>query len=543
MCYRTKKYIRGENLVGKLWFNGKIYTMISEKEIIEAIYTEEGLIKAVGSEEMLRKQFAGEINEEINLDGGVMYPGFVDSHLHIIGHGEKLMRLNLSHMTSANEVKEALRHRLDGLETDEWVYGEGWNENQWEDPSIIHRRELDEICSDHPMVLTRICRHAILANSKAMELANVSTETENPQGGVIVRDEFNEPTGYFLDTAQDLIKSAMPSVSELYLQKAVKLAVDDLLRYGLVGGHSEDLNYYGGFNKTYRAFHASIDGEERKFRANLLVHHEVVKDMHDEGHHFKAGTEFVELGAMKIFADGALGGRTALLTKGYSDDEGNFGVAIHSSEGLERLFVEARRRGMPIAVHAIGDGAVVEVLNMIEKHPPKEGLRDRIIHAQILREELLDRLARNDVIVDIQPTFVSSDFPWVQERIGNDRDNIAYAWKTLIDKGVLCAGGSDAPIEEVNPLLGIQAAVTRRSSLDENVYNESEKLTPYEAISLYTKGSAMAISEEKTRGVIAPGFIADFTVLEDDLFEVNPEEISKVKVAMTVIDETIAYKK
>ncbi|MBM7554951.1 amidohydrolase [Thalassobacillus pellis] len=529
--------------MAKLWYGGKIYTMEKEGEWVEAVVTENGKILDVGDTQELYRTYKDTLTDEHELKGHVMYPGFVDSHLHIIGHGERLLRLDLSFMKSAEEVKWALSQHAEKLEEGEWIIGDGWNENQWEDTRIIHKNELDEITTKHPMMLTRVCRHAVLANSKAMELAGVTPSTPDPQGGVIARSENGEPIGYFHEKAQELIKQAMPEVTPQYLEHAVQLAVNDMHMHGLVGGHSEDLNYYGGFKKTFDAFTEIIDGKKLKFRANLLVHHEVVEDMHDHGLSYKSGTEFVELGAMKIFSDGALGGRTAWLSEPYTDDPMNRGVAIHEQSNLEKLVKKARAKNMPVAVHAIGDQAVDATIQAIKKYPLPSGERDRIIHAQILREDLYYRLKEVNAILDLQPTFVSSDFPWVIDRLGEKRLKNSYAWKTLLEKGIPCAGGSDAPIEEINPLLGIRAAVERRASYDQQIYTKEEQLSMFEAISLYTKGSAYAIRHEHDRGKIAKGYVADFTVLDRDLFSLAPHEIVDTNVSMTVVDEELMYQR
>ncbi|GAA0600703.1 amidohydrolase [Virgibacillus siamensis] len=529
--------------MGRLWFGGPIYTMENERNAAEAVFTEGEFIKAVGTYERLYHDFFDQIDNVVNLKGKMMLPGLVDSHMHIIQHGEKLLRLDLSQMKSANEVKEALKNRTANLSDGEWLVGEGWNENQWQNPAIFSKAELDDICPDNPMLLSRVCRHALLANSKAMQLSNITKETLDPQGGIIVRDEDGEAAGYFLDTAQDLIKAAMPDVSQEYLQQVIKIAVDDLLAKGLVGGHSEDLNYYGGFTKTYQAFMHAVNENNRKFKAHLLVHHEVLDDRIEENLGFLDGTVYIELGAVKIFSDGALGGRTAWLSSDYSDDEGNTGVAIHSRESLEKIVRKARKHGLPIAVHAIGDRAADEIIAAMKKYPLQNGARDRLIHGQILNERSLKTLTEIPVIVDIQPSFVASDFPWVIDRLGKDRLKLSYAWKTMTEDGVICAGGSDAPIEDANPLLGIQAAVLRKSSFDGDVYLPDQKLSMFEAVRLYTVGSAQAISQENFRGLIKEGFTADFTVLGDDIFQIDPETLDQVEVAMTVVDGDIVYER
>lgn len=528
--------------MGELWFGGTIYTMNQPGEQVEAILTQDGAILAAGNELEIRDSYASSISTEYDLQGNVLYPGFVDSHLHIIGHGEKLMRLDLSQMTSVEEMKQALSAYATQLPEGEWLIGEGWNENLWEVPSVPHKDELDAISDNHPIMLTRVCRHALIANSHAMSLAGITEKSEDPQGGKIDRDQDGRITGYFLDTAQDLIKSTMPEIKQNYLERAIKLSVQDLWRHGIVGGHTEDLNYYGGFFKTHQAYLNTVNGDHLKFRAHLLVYHGVVEDMVELGHGYKTGTDYVEFGAMKIFADGAIGGRTAWLSEDYEDDPGNVGMPIHEQEALKRLIKQARDFDLPVAVHTIGDKAVEAVIESIMEYPPTSpGLRDRIIHAQFLREDLLEKLQKVNAIIDIQPTFVSSDFPWVIERIGQNRLKHAYAWKTLLKKGIPCAGGSDAPIEQIDPLLGIRAAVLRKADSDAKIYGKDEKLTMFEAVSLYTTGSAYAIGEENRRGKIEVGYLADFTVLDQDLFSILIEKITASKVVHTVVGGDIVY--
>ncbi len=528
--------------MGTLWFGGKIYTLEQENDTVEAVYTENGRIIKTGSESELTSMFGNEITNRTDLKGNVMIPGFVDSHLHMIGHGEKLLRLDLSQAKSAEEMKELLIEKVKQASEDEWIIGEGWNENNFTDRKIFHRAELDDIAPHHPMMLTRVCRHAILANSIALNLAGISDHTPDPEGGVIMRDNDGKATGYLLDRAQELVKDAMPEVSLDFLERALTSSVDDLVSKGVTGGHSEDLNYYGGFKRTYETFINVINGQ-RKFRANLLVHHEVIEEMRRQGLGFGDGTNFVELGAMKIFADGALGGRTALLSHPYNDSPDTSGVAIHSIEGLTELVREARGHDMPVAIHVIGDLALEYAIEAIEQYPAAYGLRDRLIHTQVIRKDLLERLNQLSVVLDIQPRFVASDFPWVTERLGEERMTWSFAWKTLLESGVPIAGGSDAPIEPVDPLLGIHAAVTRkRPNESHEGYYPEQKLSVFEAVTLFTGGSAYAIGREEERGKIKENFDADFTVLDRDIFHCNPDLILETKAVMTVVDETIEYK-
>ena len=531
--------------MGKLWYGGTIYTLENEESTVEAIFTEGDRIVLTGERMKLEEIFSERISEWVDLKGGTMFPGFVDGHIHLIGHGESIIRLDLSKMKSKEEVLDAVKDYSMHSHIGEWIIGEGWNENLWGRTEMIHRKELDEISVENPIMLKRICRHAMLVNTKALELAGISVETICPPGGVIEKDTETGLTGLLKDTAQDFIHAVIPVVSEDYLQKAMRAAIKDLYQLGITGVHTEDLNYYGGFHRTYKTFKKVIEEEGLLFRTHLLVHHVVVDDMVHAGASFLFGDEWIEFGAMKIFADGALGGRTALLSHPYNDAPETNGVAIFSQEELNGLVAKARSYNLPVAVHAIGDLAFEYVLNAVEAYPLAGTGRDRLIHAQILRQDLIARAKKLPVILDIQPVFLASDFPWVIDRIGSSKMDYCYAWKTLINEGLHCAGGSDAPIELPNPLFGIHAAVTRtdRNDPKEIIYGKEQALSVYEAVCLFTKGSAYAACHEQDRGMIRKGYLADFSVLERNIFSMPPSKIPEVSVQMTVIGGEIVFEK
>ena len=520
--------------MGEIWYGGTIYTMREENEKVEAIYVEKGMIVDAGSKEELEDRYA--TVKLHDLEGKTMIPGLVDSHMHLIGHGERLLRLDLSNCTSYSEVLTLVRKRVEEAPKGSWIIGEGWNENNFTDTRQVHVRDLDEISTEHPILLKRVCRHVTWVNSYILQEANITEATQDPKGGKIGCDSSNMLTGLLYEQGQELIKHVQPEIDEAYLQRALQTAIKDCWQYGLVGGHTEDLNYYGGFRKTYNAFSHVI--KEMPFKAHLLVHHEVAQERKEyENEHY------VEFGAMKIFSDGSFGGRTALLSEPYEDAQETNGVAIFSRKELAELVKKARDLHMPVAIHTIGDLSLEYVIDALELYPPAEGLRDRIIHCQLAREELIERMKNLQAIVDIQPVFVSSDFPSVIEKLGEHRLRYAYAWKTLLEAGLYCSGGSDAPIEQVNPFLGIYSAVTRRSFIDGICYMPEERLTVYEAISLFTTGSAYAIGKEAKQGQIAKGYEADFTILDRNIFEIEAEEIKEVQAELTVIDGEIVYRK
>ncbi|WP_060205544.1 amidohydrolase [Sporosarcina koreensis] len=518
-----------------IWHNGKLYTMEREGETVEALLTENGKIIAVGTYDELKS----EAEHEIDLKGAVLYPGFIDNHMHMIGHGQKLLSLDLSKAKSANDMMDMLMNAYPDLQEDEWFIGEGWNENNFADKKVFTRLELDKV-TDSPMFLKRTCRHAAIVNSKALELAGITKDTPDPDDGVIERDENGEPTGVLKEGPMDRMQQLIPEPTEEMLTKALAKSVDDLLSLGLTGAVTDDLGYYGDYRNPLQAFRNVIG--EKKFRAHLLRRSTVFTQLMEDNATYDE--PWIEPGEMKFFIDGALGGSTALLSKPYADDPSISGNAVLTDEEIDRNVATARKYGQAVAMHMIGDGAVEKGLDAIERHPVPEGKRDRLIHVNVLRDDLVERMKKLPVVLDIQPAFVPSDFPWVMDRLGEERLDWAYAWKRLIDEGFICGAGSDAPIEEVDPLLGIYAAVARRKPGETHEgYLPKEKLSRFEAVGLFTSGSAATIGKADSRGKLAVGFDADFTVLDKDLFELDEEEILETAVEMTVVAGEVMYRK
>lgn len=500
-----------------LWTNGNIFTMEAEEDFVEAVLVEDGMIIKTG----LKKELHPLADHVESLDGCAMYPGFVDSHIHLIGHGEKLAYLDLSTFTSIKQIRETVASHITN---EKWYVTEGWNDNKLEEGRPLTCTDIDFI-TETAIVLKRVCRHVLVANTTAMNLAGISKETPDPIGGVIGKDENGELNGLFYDEAQQLITEHIPLNTVEHLKKVIASSIEDLKSKGITGVHTEDMAYYGPYKGPLQAYRETV---QNGFRVHLLRHHAVFEQMQME-----ESSSFIEFGAMKIFVDGSLGGRTALLSEDYADEPGIKGMEVHSPEKLEDLVKLARSYNENIAVHVIGDLAVEKILDLIEKYPVPKGKKDRLIHVNVLRVDLVERMKKLPIILDIQPIFVASDFPWVKERIGASRLQWAYAWKSLLKKGFDCAGGSDSPIELADPLLGIVAAVN-------NSYLPEQELTVFEAISLYTSGSAKAIGKENKRGLILPGFDADFTILDNVL---EKENILSTVVVKTVVAGEIVYEK
>lgn len=519
-----------------IWHHATFYTMQEEGHTVDALLIEDGKIIAAGT----YSELAGQADQRIDLQGAFVYPGFIDNHMHIIGQGEKLLRLDLSGAASSDEMMEMLEQAHPDLAEDEWFIGEGWDENKFPDQKIFTKYELDRITTS-PMLLKRTCWHAAIVNSRALELAGITKDTPDPADGVIERDESGEPTGYLKEGAMHRALDILPAPSSSYVTKALRTSVDHLLSLGLTGVVTDDLGYYGDWRTPLQAFHQVL-GEEKKFRAHLLRHVSVFKEIMENDAQYKE--PWVEPGEMKFFIDGAFGGSTALLSEPYSDEPGNYGTAVVTDEEIENHVKLARSYGEGVAIHMIGDLAVEKALDVIEKHPVPAGKHDRFIHVNLLRDDLVERMEKLPIVLDIQPAFVPSDFPWVLERLGNERLQWAYAWKQLIDKGFVTGGGSDAPIENPDPLLGIHAAIARRQPVEQHEgYLPDEKLSRYEALSLFTTGAAATIGKAHVRGRLAPGFDADLTILSGDLFTVEIDHIPELDVKMTVVAGDVMYKK
>lgn len=523
----------------QLWYGGTIYTMEKENETVEAVLVEEDQILAVGLYHELKKH----ADEQIDLKGATMYPGFVDSHLHMIFQGEKMVWLDLSKASSAEEMLQMIKEASKKKSADQWIFADGWNENNFAVKRIPTKDELDAIRKE-PILLKRVCHHVILCNTQALEAGGINDKSKSPLGGEIGRNKEGKLNGLLYDNAGDLVTSAMPREGEAYidtLTEELNLAVNQMLSLGLTGGHTEDMHYFGGVINPLTAFRRVI-GEKHHFRVNLLRHSAVFKEMMEKNIEFDE--PFIEPGAMKIFTDGSLGGATAALSKPYTDNPENKGLLIHTDAELEDLVKLARKYDEAIAVHMIGDAGAEQILNVIEKSPAPKGKRDRLIHASVLREDLIERITKLPVVIDAQPAFVSSDFPWIIDRLGTERLNYVYSWKTLLNRGVMCAAGTDAPIEDIDPLLTIYAAVERKKPYtDGEGYIPEQKLTRYEAVRMYTVGSAEAICKEHERGLIKPGYVADFSIFDRDLFKGTSEDMLEAKAVKTIVAGKVVFDK
>ncbi|MFC7441198.1 amidohydrolase [Laceyella putida] len=526
-----------------IYYHGRITTLNPAQPRAEALVVERGRIAAVGGTEQILLDHGRAHVNKVDLQGGYVYPGFIDSHLHLSGVGQRLRWLDLGPCQSKTEMLRAIKAQVAQAKEGEWILGMGWDEHRLHGgvPSL---RELDEASPYHPVFLARVCFHAYLVNSAAYAAAGVTEGTDDPEDGLFGRDAAGRLNGWVYEQASQPFYGAHPVPSYQEKKETIRQAMRLALASGLTGGHSEDLRYIGNIAELIRIYRELVD-EGVKFRTHHLLYHPYLNGLRELAAEELAPDPWFSLGAVKMFADGSIGGRTALLSEPYADDPHQVGVAIHELAELKELALQAASFGRPIAVHAIGDEAAARVIATMEQVPVQgNALRHRLIHGQFLRADLISRLQRLDVVVDIQPRFVASDFPWVLERVGERRITYAYAWKTLLQAGIPCAAGSDSPIEPLHPLLGLHAAVTRRrleEPSDHPGYLPEQKLRPLEAMRLFTQGSAYAEGQENERGLIAVGRWADLTVYDRDILTCPAEEWLAAETLWTVVNGEVAY--
>ncbi|RLL45121.1 amidohydrolase [Oceanobacillus piezotolerans] len=529
----------------KLFLNGKFYTFNQIQPVTEAVVIENRRFIALGTTKEILSNYKTTDAAIVDLQGKTVTPGLVDSHLHLSLLADKFINLDLTGTHSKQTMLEKIQAKANTLKPGEWLLGGGWDENLFTDGTIPTIEELDFAAPNNPLFLSRICEHASIVNSHALTRSNYHPSISVPEGGMIVKNpQTKRPTGLLLESASDLIKPFIPVKSYEVMKDSLRQAIQFALRKGLTSVHTNDPLYMGGLKQTYSIYDELLNTEKLGLRANLLVNHEFLDDLHDAGMYAGYGNDTLQIGAVKIFADGAFGRRTALLSEPYSDDPDNYGDAMMDQYALYDIVKRARELDMPIAVHTIGDKALENVLDVLDKFPAVN-YRDRLIHTQVLRKELIERLARPSRIADIQPRFLASDFPWVKERLGEERIRLSYAWKSLLNAGVICAGGSDSPVEPVDPLHGIHAAVTRKTPGQiHNGYIPEEKLSMYEAFRIFTELAAYPTNEEQIKGTIARGKLADMTVYSNNPFEMeNPDELLDTEIEMTIIGGEIKYSK
>jgi predicted amidohydrolase YtcJ len=530
------------NAQKKAFVNGNIFTINPEKPQAEAVLIENNRIKAVGSNDEIKK-LTDKDTEVIDLKGKLMLPGFIDNHLHFISGGFYLQGIDLRDAKSTKEFKQLVKDYAE-LHPAKWITGGNWDHEAWEVNDLPVKEMIDEFTPNTPVLIDRFDGHMALANSYALKLAGITKDTESPDGGLIVKDPVTgEPTGILKDNAMGLVSRHIPPESDEEYYKAAVTALDHVKQFGITS--VQDITYKRDLD-VYRQLE-----KENKLTCRIYTRYPIAayKMLVDNKFEVPSGSEKLKLGSLKAFADGSLGSSTAWFFERYDQDTNTVGLAmdIVTDGSLEKWAIDADKNHLQICTHAIGDQAnsfMLDLYKKITEVNPKWDRRFRIEHAQHVRLEDVPRFEESGVIASVQPYHAIDDGVWAEKRIGPERIKYTYPFRSFIDNNVLLCFGSDWTVAPVNPLLGIYAAVTRRTLDDKNPdgWIPEQKITVEEAVKAYTINNAYAAFEEKEKGSIEEGKLADFVVLNEDIFKIDPVKIKDVTVSMTVFDGNIIYK-
>jgi predicted amidohydrolase YtcJ len=525
--------------------NGKIWTVNPKQPEAHAVACIGNRIVAVGSTEEIRS-WLGKHTRVIDIAGKRVLPGFNDAHVHFFSGGANLSSVQLRSAKSAREFAERIRAFAARIPKGRWITGGDWDHEGWSPADLPTRLMIDQGTPENPVFVSRLDGHMGLANSLALKLAGITRETPDPPGGSIVRDAHGEPTGILKDAAMGPIYRELPDDSQAEIVEAIRAA----LRYAAENGVTsvQDMSASASILDAYQDLLGRNELTVRIYGFQPLA---TWKRQASLGLRAGFGNEKLKIGGMKGFADGSLGSTTALFFAPYIDAPSTSGLPsdemIPESNMLANI-IGADSAGLQIGIHAIGDLANQSILGMYARAAEHNGARDRrfrIEHAQHLQEGEIASFARQGIIASMQPYHAIDDGRWAEKRIGAERAKGAYAFRSLLDAGATLAFGSDWSVAPMDPLMGIYAAVTR-STLDgkhPNGWIPGQKIKVDEAIRAFTLGPAYAAFDEKIKGSIEPGKLADMVVLTDDILHMEPSLLNTAKVEMTIFDGRVIYER
>jgi predicted amidohydrolase YtcJ len=547
-----------------MYFNCRIYTMDADGSVAEAMAIANDKVVGIGTTEYIKRKFhAAKI---VDLGGRTVLPGLIDAHGHLFGLGLARMTVDLTGTRSEGEALERIAQQALVSKPGQWIRGRGWDQNAWQVKSFPTKTELDRTASHNPVYLVRVDGHACWVNRRALEIAGVDRRTPDPPGGKIVRDAHGEPTGVFLDAAMDSIYKFLPEPNEQEMREAIRRATEECASVGLTSVHEMGVDTI-----QVDLYKKMIDEDSFPLRVYGAIDGSgaLWTQMKKDGKLIGYGNNKLTIGALKLYVDGALGSRGAALIDPYSDDPNNRGLTVLSREELEHWVEESLDYGFQVCTHAIGDRANHLILDVYESALKKHPLHDarlRVEHAQVLAPEDIPRFKQLNVLPSMQPTHCTSDMYWAGSRLGAKRIRGAYAWRSLLNTGVIIPAGSDFPIESPNPFLGIYAACTRQdkhgvpqtmddirnyfqpfagSETDSTIYIQgwyaSERMTREEAVRGFTSWAAFASFEEYLKGSLERGKLADFIVISKDIFTCPAGEIPSTQVETTVLGGKVVF--
>lgn len=524
---------------------GPILTMTANQPLVEAVGIINGKVQAVGSTSDVRSQMGSTFNE-IDLKGRMASPGLHDAHAHIIGTGVAAaeIEINADRVSSIGEIVALVEQRVRESSEGSWVIGQGYDQELLAERRHPARADLDAVSPNHPVILKRSCHHIMAANSKALELAGITANTPDPDGGTIDRDEHGEPTGVLRENAMNAIYDIVPALTE-----------DEVLERLIAGGQIfrehgitsvGDAGFGDGHRIAMQAFQRAHAAGTLPVRTNLMM---IIKETLDEmielGIRTGLGDAWLRIGNAKLYTDGSIGGRTARMLEPYNDEPDNVGLWMEDPESMKAQIIKAHKAGFQQGHHAIGDAAITLLLDAYEqaqREHPVENFRPRIEHCSIVSEEMMNRIQAIGAVPIPGTTFLYDMRPVYLANLGENRVRYSYAMKTFQDRGIVAAASTDAPVSLVNPMIGIQMMMTRVDRNGDEIFPE-ECLPLEDAIKAYTWNGAYSTHTENEKGSLEPGKLGDVTVFETDLRSVDPLSLKDVRCDYTIADGKVVHER
>ncbi len=537
-----------------IFIHANVYTGVPDNTPFSSILREEAIavrgdrIQEVGKTFDIQK-LKGPQTQVIDLGGHFVMPGFNDAHLHLDDAGTTKLSVDLTGVKSLDDLRAQVAKKVEEARAGEWILGSGWDETLWPVKVTPTRWDIDEVSDGHPVFLVRIDGHIAIANTRALQLGSITLATRNPQGGRIDRNENGEPTGILRETAQAAVLNVVPKPSHALRRQGLELALADLAEHGVTSAQDYSPNW-----ENFQIYEELE--KEGKLTARItewLPFDDSVDDLNTKRNSHPQSDLMLHTGMLKGFMDGSLGSHTAALLEPYADDPKNSGLPRYDATKLNDMTTERVLAGFQIGFHAIGDQGVQMALDAFagaekaarEAHVKAanggDDFRLRIEHAQVTTPAQIAQFKTLKVIASMQPSHLLTDMRWAQDRLGPRRAATSYAWLAFLNKGVPLAFGTDYPVEPVNPFRGLYAAVTRKSEDGKQEYFPAQRLTIDQAISAYTAGSAFAQFEEKEKGKLVQGRLADFIVLDRDPTGSSAEKLLGTKVLRTVVGGKTVY--
>lgn len=518
-----------------IFYNGKLFTLDKAYPQCSAMAIKDGIIVRLGEDKELLS-LADDNTETIDLKGKLMVPGFVDTHMHLIFYAQEISCIDLSSTCSFQDIRKKCSEKLQwAKDNNRWVYGVGFNHDDWQYPLIPTRKDLDTISTDVPVVIRRTCHHISICNTKALEEAALTESC---------------PDGIVKELEQNRISDAMPLPSYEEIKELILSGSHELAAKGITEVHTDDFHVLPG-DAGETIMNAYIDLAEsnqlpvRIYEQCNLERPEFIKQFLDKGHRTGETHGFFRIGPLKFLGDGSLGAHTAYMRRAYENDSGSHGILNYTDEELYAMFQTAQENDMQIAIHCIGDGSLQQALDTferIQRENPKADMRHGVIHCQIMDALQQDEFKKHNLLAYIQPVFIRSDMNIVDDCVGEDLAKSSYNWRRFEDLGVHQSGGSDCPVEKFDILPNIQYAVTRTDYSTGKSWYKENSLTLEEAIRAFTYEGAFASHSENVKGSLTVGKYADLTVLSENLFSLRPENVHKAQVSLTMTGGKITYR-